>query len=186
MDWIATSYDVSVVAVLADRGSLHREPDRLRVTVWLGSKAEAMSFQSAGGNYDPQKQRAIGARVLADLPESEPMPFVVTGSFAAEARYQAYAHFKPEDCERLRVELADPLITAVRIWYDAVVFLETDAHVAQFAESAERERWTEIVWRAIHARDEFGAVPRDGFQIRLDSEQNFQENYEGSSYYYWL
>ena len=186
MEWIATSYGVSVVAVLADRGSLHREPDRLRVTVWLGSKAEENSFQSAGGNYDPQKQRAIGARVLTDLPRGEPMPFVVTTSFAAEARYQAYAHFKPDDCERLRAELAHPLIMAVRIWHDAVVFLEADAHVAQFAESTERERWTEIIWRAIHAGDEFGAVPRDGFQIRLDSEQNFQENYAGSSYYYWL
>lgn len=184
MEWIATSYGVSVVAVLADRGRQAPYDGVKRVTVWLDSKAEAESFRT-GGNFDRVKQQAIGARALAALPEGEPMPFVVTMSFAAEARREAHAHFTPQVCERLRAELAHPLVMAVRIWYDAVVFLETDAQVAQFAESAERERWTEIVWRAIHAGDEFGAVPRDGFQIRLDSEQNFQENYQGSSYYYW-
>ncbi|SKA89302.1 hypothetical protein SAMN06295879_1173 [Agreia bicolorata] len=186
MDWIAKRYGVSVVAVLADRGRLPREPNRLRVAVWLETDAEAARFDSKGGNYDSKKQRVIGTRVLADLSEDEPMPFVVPQSFAGEARSDIYLHFTPQDIERIKAELAHPLIRAVRIWTGAVVFLETDAQVAQFAESAERERWTDVIWRAIHKKDEFGAVPREAFSIRVDSEQTFQEKFEGNRYYYFL
>jgi hypothetical protein len=186
MAWIARKYGVSVVAVLADRGRLAREPNRLRVAVWLGSNDEAARFHSRSGNYDPRKQRAIGARVLADLSEDEPMPLIVPKSFAAEARSDIYLHFTPQEIERIKVELAHPLIKAVRIKTGVVVFLETDAQAAQFAESAERERWTDVIWRAIHEKDEFGAVPRDAFNIRIDSEQTFQERFEGNSYFYFL
>ena len=86
--------------------------------------------------------------------------------------------------------LVPGVLAGLALAYTGFGFLAVPAiiksQVTQFAASTERERWTEIIWRAIHARDEFGAVPRNGFQLRLDSEQNFQENYEGSSYYYWL
>jgi hypothetical protein len=186
MDWIATTYRVSVVAVLADRVSWGDIPDRLRVVVWFASDAETETFDDARHNYDSTKQRAIGTRVLADLPEGAPIPFVVPQSFAAEARSDIYGRFTPQDIERITAELAHPFIAAVRIWTRAVVFLETDAQVAQFAESAERERWTDVIWRAIHEKDEFGVVPRDAFAIGVDSEQTFNERFEGSSYYYFL
>ena len=186
MEWIATKYGVAVVAVLADRIWWGDELDRLRVAVWLESDAEAARFRSDSGNFDPVRQREIGNRVLSELSEGSPIPFVVTQSFAAEARSEAYGRFTPSELNRLRAELAHRLIVAVRIWHHAVVFLQTDAQVEEFAQGAEHARWTDVVWRAIHAKDEFGAVPREGFAITLDSEQNFQENFEGSSYYYFL
>lgn len=175
-DWVAARYDVEVVDVVEDVIQLGP-----RLVVWVRSPQEAQSFRTASGGYDARKQRAVGDAA------GRPGVFVIFCSADQELHDATLAAVGEAACTAVvAAVLDDPgsLWKAYPLFGGLFVFLHTDAQADALRDTPAAERVADALWTAAHARDEFGVVPRDGIRLTVDSKQNLDENFEGSSYYY--
>jgi hypothetical protein len=70
------------------------------------------------------------------------------------------------------------------------LFVYTDQQVFQLASSWDQHgaigptEWSASLFTLAQARDEFSYLTRDQISVRLDSKQNFDENYQSNWFYY--
>ena len=65
------------------------------------------------------------------------------------------------------------------------VFLHTSEQVAALERSPVRDQWDDAYFELAKSKDEFGYLDRRTTFVRLDSKENFDQNYAGNWYYYW-
>jgi hypothetical protein len=92
----------------------------------------------------------------------------------------------PSDLAEHAAALGDPTVVRIIAWNRVVILVPTDEDVERLRNGPEHERWAETLWQRFSARAVPRSIPRDLFRVQLDSQQNFEQNYAGSSYYYWL
>ncbi len=77
--------------------------------------------------------------------------------------------------------------SCTRRWepWPPVVFVHTDAQAQALREAGEPQRWSQRYADLVRGFDEFGYVRPEDVTIKVDSEETFQRDYQGSSYYYF-
>lgn len=82
--------------------------------------------------------------------------------------------------------LADPAVVRIIAWNRVVILVPTDADAERLRNGPEHVRWAEALWQRFSERAAPRVIPRAHFDVQLDSQQTFDEHYQGSTYYYWL
>lgn len=174
--WIEETYGVRVVETTLDR-----EHRRERLTVWVPTQEQAARFMVASGNWDREKQEEIAARVGRPV-------VVISAAVEPLLRRRTIESIDAQRLAATAAVLDDP----ATVWeLSAVlgkifVFLRTDAQVEALRGTAAHDRLVDALWQLASAGDEFGVLKRAEFLPVLDSKQNIDENFAGSTYYYFL
>ena len=63
---------------------------------------------------------------------------------------------------------------------EPVVFVHTDEQAAAIRASGLPIAWSDLWYQLVQPFDEFGYVTRDSIEIRVDSKQNFDDNFESN------
>ena len=175
--WIEERFALPVVETSFDQP--HSRP---RLVVWVRTAEHARVFTDATGNWDVATQDAIRAHL------GRPELSVIAHAADPVLRRRAMEAVG-EDRLRAAAAVLDDPATVERVFTAlgrVYVFLRTDAQVEALRGTAAHDRLTDALWSLVNAEDEFGVVPRDSFEPVLDSTQNLDENFDGSTYYYLL
>jgi hypothetical protein len=176
--WIEERFAVPVVETVVDRPH-----DRDRLVVWVRTEEEAGVFRNATGNWDARKQEAIREHL------GRPDLFVIAVAADPALRRRATAAVGDDRLTAASATVLGDPSTVDRVFAAlgrVHVFLHTDVQVEALRGTAAHTRLADALWLLVNAHDEFGVVPRESFDLVLDSRQNLDENFEGSTYYYLL
>ena len=69
---------------------------------------------------------------------------------------------------------------------NVVFFLYKDKHVKQYEERGFIDIWSEMYLGLLNRYDEFGFFTKDNFHVKLDSKENFDNNFNSNWYYYYV
>lgn len=69
---------------------------------------------------------------------------------------------------------------------DVVFFLYEDKQVRLYKERGFIDIWSEMYLDLLNRYDEFGFFTKETFHIRLDSKENFDNNFNSNWYYYYV
>ncbi|HET7355385.1 MAG TPA: hypothetical protein VFJ09_01785 [Nocardioidaceae bacterium] len=175
---------------------------RPRLDVVLERTDEQRQFLTAPYTYDPQIQartvrmflegtgprgrdrafqppagRSIGGELLVCFSSFEEVAVGEVHDLVSKEELEAFAQALDLGESYWRVErfMGTP----------PTVFVQTSEQVAALEGSPVRDQWDDAYFELAKSRDEFGYLDRRTTFVRLDSKQNFDENYAGNWYYYW-
>jgi hypothetical protein len=173
-------YGIRLLTVTADDvrvGDAHG-----RLALWAATPEDFAACRTGdGANYDPEKQRFA----LSLAPRGRWFVYFADWQREAASAFTANAG-RPADLEAARQLLDDDRIWKVDAAFGlVVVFLRTDAEVELLRGGAEAARWEQSLWEVFSAAGPRDLMPRERFRMRLDSKQNLDENFAGSTGYYW-
>ena len=175
----AAEFGMTVVNVTTDNVSVGGS--RGRLCLWGATASDDKSLSRASGNYDSAKQARVN-----ELAPGGPW-FVISADYEREA-FRAFVEESagPAQLEQARLLLADERICKLNAALGRVViFVHTDEQRHAVTHS-DRDAWEETLWKWFSSRATPGLARREQFRVEIDSKQNLDENFEGSSYYYWL
>ncbi|WP_229127248.1 hypothetical protein [Bacteroides stercoris] len=69
---------------------------------------------------------------------------------------------------------------------NVVFFLYEDKQVRQYKERGFIDIWSEMYLDLLNRYDEFGFFTKENFHIKLDSKENFDNNFNSNWYYYYV
>lgn len=179
VDVFAAKYGMTIVNVTTDDVTVRGSRGRLRL--WGATASDANALKAPSGNYDPAKQNRAN-----ELAPGGPW-FVISEDYETEA-FRAFVESgaTPAQLEEARVLLADNRIWKIGASFGRIViFVYTDEQ-RDSVSTADRDAWENAMWAWFSSLNPPGLAQRDRFRAEVDSKQNLDENYEGSSYYYWL
>lgn len=186
--WIESKWNVTVLNVIYDRANSLHTP---RLQVILEHKTHARKFHR-GVNFDRSKQSAIASRFLGIIGRESTYDFDVDGlfvvfsAFAPLAREEADNQISDEEVQSLKARIGNPDIWEISHCFGHVtIFFFTEAQVKRYETEGKKQEYARIYFEILKPHDEFGYLHRRDFEIDFDSKQNFDENYEGSWFYYY-
>lgn len=186
--WIAARWHVTVLNVLYDQVELlHGRP---RLQVIFEHSRERRTFLD-GPNFDATKQRAIAERFAQLVTDHTPARFsldglfVVFAAFAPLARVEADERITERDVQNLQRRLADEELWTIHRCFGLVTFMfYTHAQARSHEEAGLRDAYSDMYFDMLRSHDEFGYLSRPRFSVKFDSKENFDENYQGSWFFY--
>ena len=180
---------MTVLNVIYDgaRKSLHAP----RVQVILELDREAKQFRD-GLNFDRAKQKAIASKfveiVSCDKNHGYDLEglFVVFSAFAPLACEDADNQISDKEVEALKVRIGNPDLWVISRFFGYVTFMfYTDSQAQQYAEIGKKEEYASEYFQILKPYDEFGYLDQSRFRVKLDSKENFDQNYQGNWFYYY-
>ncbi len=208
-------FDGFVAAFREQFGSapLWLETDRMRqatatsprLNIVLERTRQYEEFLSAGGNFDPAKQRTV-ARLLAEnlsdaqlrslfrVPVVSPADldwaeetFVCFSEFERVAKQEAHASITAPELDTFTgaLGLGDRLWCTRCLSGPPIVFVHTEAQATELRTSPLPEGWADTYFTLVRTHDEFGYLERAEISIQVDSRENFEKTYDGNWYYYF-
>ena len=174
----ATNYGMTIVNVTTDDVTVRGSRGRLHL--WGATASDADALKSPSGNYDPARQARAN-----DLAPGGPW-FVISEDYETEA-FRAFVNRggTPAQREEARVLLADDRIWRVDASFGRImIFVHTDEQ-RDSVSLGDRDAWESALWTWFSSLNPPGLARRERFRVEVDSKQNLDENYEGSSFYYW-
>jgi hypothetical protein len=186
--WISSTRNVTVLNVIYDRrNSLHAP--RLQVIVEYQSHAEKFR---RGANFDRRQQDAIAKKFLEIIRRDDKCKFdvddlfVVFSAFAPIAKEEANGLISERDIRALKKRIANPDLWRIsRCFGDVTFFFFTDKQVKKYEENGKNCEYGTMYYELLKPHDEFGYLKRRYFKINFDSKQNFDDNFESNSFYYY-
>lgn len=182
----------------------HRVP---RLEICCERTAQANSFRVRGerySNFDSRKRKAVTAMFFELVPPSarrrlEPWGlrgaaggppddlFLFFSSFEEVALLEVHrrsTYFRLRPFAR-QLGLGAALWRTSRFDHEPVIFTHTDAQAEAFRAAGLPERWSDAYFALAKRHDKFGFLKRSDIDVRVDSKENLDRNYEGSFFYYW-
>ena len=179
VDAFAANYGMTIVNVTTDDVTVRGSRGRLHL--WGATASDADVLKKPSGNYDPAKQARAN-----ELAPGGPW-FVISEDYETEA-FRAFVESgaTPAQLEEARALLADDRVWRIGASFGRIViFVGTDEQ-RDSVSTADRDAWEATLWTWFSSLNPPGLARRERFKAEVDSKQNLDENYEGSSYYYWL
>lgn len=178
---------------------------RPRLEIVLERTEQYWAFIEPGVGYDPTKQQSIArmfadALVEADLPSMFGLPantpssyayadliFVVFTDFERLAKIESHGLVTPAEHERFAasLDLGDQLWQIRSLGLSPIIFVHTATQADTLAASPALKRWADEYFTLVKSHDEFDYIDRAEIEIKIDSKENFDANYQSNWYYYF-
>jgi len=192
-EWIDKTYGVKTINIFFDTID---EGTRPRLEICFEFEQEKAPFYNKNKlNHQRDAQQAIQDKLEEVLKEQDLLKtgyyftdnlWVIYGSFAPVAKWEANERVSQEDLLQLKKEINNSDLWEISNRFSGVVFfLHTDAQVKKYASSEARKIWTDKYFDLLNQYNEFGYFKREEFVIELDSKENFDKNYASNWYYYY-
>jgi hypothetical protein len=188
--WIDNKYGAKAINILHDTINDGEIP---RLQICFEFEREEAIFLNGNKSMDSSKQQAIAQEFtrmadMAKLPYRTRDLWVTYSAFEPIAKAEAMSKVPNEKIKQLQGSLQDEnlwLIMATSLGPRPGFFLYTDEQVKAYKESESVDKWTDLFYALLKDYDQFGYIQREGFEIYLDSKENFDTNYQGNWYYYF-
>ena len=190
-DWVDETFGVKTINIVYDTID---EGTRPRLELCFEFEKEKNGFLDREYlNYDGLKQKDIAlkfaqtmeAQGLQDQYPSDNV-WIIYGGFEPIARDEANSIIPQEGIDALKEKLqCKDLWTISRMFSGVTFFLYTDTQVKEYQSSHLRKQWADQYFDLLAPYNQFGYFKRETFDIRLDSKENFDNNYASNWYYYY-
>lgn len=200
----ASTFHIAPLWLETDTMPVPRESGvvRPRLDVILERSDEYRRFLTAPYNYDSRKQERI-VRMFLNGTTSEIRKRAFQPPSGARTSGELFVCFS--DFEETAVREVHNLVSKAELEAFAqgldlgeaywcierfmgtppTIFVHTAEQAAALNLSSVRDQWDDAYFELAKAKDEFDYLDRRTTFVRLDSKENFDENYAGNWYYYW-
>jgi hypothetical protein len=185
--WIEESHAAKVLNVRYDRPELLNRP---RLSVIFEREESRIQFMD-GANFKREKQAAVAEKFREIVAASPSLAFdtdhllVIFQSFEPVARTEANWNIERSELDEIRSNLAH--LSLWEIWpsWDSVTFFfQTDAELKSSAENGAQRSCRAAYGELMRPLDEFGYLRERPIEVRFNSKENLDRNYEGSLFLY--
>ena len=203
-DWIDKTFDVKTINIIFDL----LENEQPRLNICFETEYEQSKFIAQDNvNLDSERQRLIAQKFMSTeqstniitkekrfklirkLQKSKNLSnnvFVCYSAFQPIAMWEVNEKIPHSKIDELKKHLNNPNIWEISRAFNGVTFfLFTDQQVKEYEKSNFVKIWTDKYLDLIDQFDEFNYYKRDAFLIKLDSKENFDNNYKSNWYYYY-
>jgi hypothetical protein len=204
-EWIFQQYGSKVLNIYYDK--VKARPSFPRLSIIFEFKEDRSKFCDQKGDlyfFNEDKQKAIAAK-FKELLESQKGNFinkivarlknikyktkdllVTFTEYISPAKWAINSAISREEIQQLKEELNDPDIWEISRCFEYVTFFfYTDDQVAQAKSTDYIKHLAAKYFELLKNHDQFGYFQLDTFEIRVDSKENFDNNYESSWFYYY-
>lgn len=202
-DFIRIEFGVSPVNIIYDEFDSDKIP-RLNICFEFSQYVQQF-YDATGFRYDDQKKKLISDRFEQIIREQNSTlsvfsqfnrgeegkfrtdrVFIFFSSFNRIAMAEANESIPEERIRTLTAELNNKdLWTISRFGAGTTFFLYSDRQKKEYEEDGKRKFWADMYFGILKPYDEFGYFKREGFNIMLDSKENFDNQYQSNWYYYY-
>lgn len=206
-EWINREYDVNVLNIYYDFIQNGKRPRLNVILEFLCDKNKFNISTETFYGYDGEKQAAISVK-FNELLESESSKnrgflkrllsnkpnykydtndiLVTFGIFETVAKNEANSNIPEEKIQELKESINDNELWEIsRCFANTTFFFYTDVQLNQNKNNGKKEKLTELYYNLIKFYDEFDYIKKEDFLIFMDSKENFDNNYQGSWFYYY-
>ena len=188
--WISSTRRVNVLNVIYDRANSMHNP---RLQVILEHKSELFRFQKGYlGNFIAKEQKSIAKKFIEIIDRDGIQGFdldglfVVFSAFAPIAREDADQQVSDREIKELKLKIENPDLWEIsRCFGKVTFFFYTDDQVKLYEQRGMKELYAQRYFELLKPHDEFGYLSLGSYQVFFDSKENFDNNYEGSWFYYY-
>lgn len=166
-----------------------KKEDLINLTLWFKYEKEVNSLYKDRFVVDSRKRDRI-------LKQFKHIANEVCKSNSICISYQAFETLAKEEANNsiTQLEILDlkeklhcnDLWKISRCLANVVFFLYKDEQVRQYNEGGFIDIWSEMYLDLLNRYDEFGFFTKENFRIKLDSKENFDNNFKSSWYYYYV
>lgn len=192
-DDISAQYGIRPLNVLLEWVDTAR---RHRLMVIFERSNEAMVFKVDHFTNDPEKERSfinsamevLGAKRVSvgGWPVFRDRVFVIIKAFEPIARAECNDHVPAAEIERLTHRYAEEGLWEISRFGSVTTFMfQTDDMVEKIKQSGLGEELRAAYFQLEKPWDQFGYLQPTNQNVRFDSRENFEKNYEGNWYYYY-
>ena len=191
IDWIADKYGITPINICYEIIS-NGLP---RIEVVFETMVECSMFKTRIILNDKVKQAEVKEAFLDILSNEESKVsyeyktdrlLVIFSSFAPVARTYANNQITKESIEELKQKYADYGIWEIsRFSTSADIFFYTDKQLRENTESKITDEICREYFNLHKAHDKYGYLDWDEYELRFDSKENVDTNYEGNLFYYY-
>lgn len=188
-DWFRARYSVKVLNVQFDElKDSTGDRYRLRVIIADTRDYQKMYLDSHQPNDEYQKQISIEFRKLAlkhryaDKSKLEDL-FVTFVDFSDEAKVGA--NWRAEGEVRTQIKNQYPVVwDVVSMFSSSVVFYYSDTDIPANEKNGISKAIADTYYSILKKHDELGYLTRENINLKFDSKENLDRNYEGNLFYY--
>lgn len=186
--WIAESYGVPVLNLVYKSSTPVGKPS---LKLILEHEQEAAQFRK-GLTVDPHKRSAIEGK-LSEIQTRTGCKdirshglLVVASAFAPLALEEADECIQESEIDALLGTIDNPDIWQIsRNFGVATFFFYTSKQVRQYERMGKRREYSDLYSELVATYDEFGYLRRSEYEVKFDSKENFDKNYQGNWFYYY-
>lgn len=183
-DFIRERFSVQVINV-----TYTKRQDSINLTLWFKYENEAISFYKDRFVIDSRKRDTI-------LKQFKQIANMENKSDSIYLCYQAFETLAKEDINKSITQLeilelkeklyCNDLWEISRCLANVVFFLYKDKQVRQYKERGFIDIWSKMYLDLLNRYDVFGFFTKENFHIKLDSKENFDNNFNSNWYYYYV
>ncbi len=180
-EWIGDRYGVTVLNLIHDKPDLS---DKMRLQVIVELEGEMAAFRD-GFNFDETKQNEVAKEFCGIFPNTSADLFVIFSSFAHIAKQEANYRISEKEIGQIEREIANQDLWAIhKQFFGATLFFYTEKQKDKYEKAGLRRRYSDLYYQHLTKYDEFGYISKADFWVLFDSKENFDQNYNGSWFYY--
>lgn len=183
-DYIQERFSVQVINVICTK----RE-DSINLTLWFKYEKEANSFYKERFVVDFRKRNMILTQFkqIANMENKSDSIYLSYQAFETLAKEEANNSITQREILELKEKLhCNDLWEISRCLANVVFFLYKDKQVRQYKERGFIDIWSKMYLDLLNRYDEFGFFTKENFRIKLDSKENFDNNFNSNWYYYYV
>lgn len=202
--WMSKTYNVVVLNIVE---TFMSHNNNIRISVHLETQQDALKFhehQDWCGNFDTLKQTEIAKKyletrhltkttIVKTFSEAFKRPptlsdiFVSFSTFEPIAKADANSNIPEQHIDALYSKTKYPEIWKIsRYFGSTTLFVFTNKQLYQFKNTTKYTSIENAYFQLLKTYDTFNYWKRRDFKLKIDSKQNFDTNFDGSWYHYYL
>ena len=192
--WISENYKVNVLDI---QEKFNEHDNGVRIAIHIETLKGELKLKMSEhwfSDIDPKKQREIAEKYIQirnSLNDHKKSPktndvFVVCFAFEQLAKEEVNLLIPEKRIEKIYKELnLTEIWTISRCFENATLFVYEDGQKDKIKNSAKFKIIEDKYFDLLNEYDEFNYWKREKFEIRIDSKQNFDDNYESNWIHYY-
>ncbi|RKD86393.1 hypothetical protein [Mangrovibacterium diazotrophicum] len=183
-NWMVLTYSISPLNVTYEIIEVTKRP---RVMIILEREKEKNAFYRDMYFLDSEKEKTIVNWLKTNLGSKLDLDnlFIVIKDFESIAKDEANNLIPEYRIEELIKNLdINDLWKIFRLWYDTTFFFYTDKQIEEYSKKGIEKYLADCYFDLLKEYDEFDYIKREDFKIKLDSKENFDNNYQSNWFYY--
>ncbi|CAM3103625.1 hypothetical protein [Flavobacterium frigoris] len=186
-NWIEIRFGVKPLNIVYDILEHNKRP---RLQVIFEKYNDIVSFKAENGLFPNSERQSIVENAFRNLIRNDKKYFtdnlyVIFNSFEPIAKEEANSKINNLKLDKLKEDLKSEEIWEIRKNFNSgIFFFYTDEALNKNNNIETKQKFKNEYFQLIKECDEFGYLDEVNFSIKLDSKENFDNNYQSNWFYY--
>ena len=186
--WIDDKFGVKPLNIVYDILEHNKRP---RLQVIFEKYKDNIPFKAENGLFPNSDRQLIILNAFKDLIHNDTKftadnLYVIFSSFEPIAKEEANGKINNQKLDKLKEDLKGYQIWKIeRNFSTGIFFFFTNEQLKKNDNNETKNKFKSEYLKLIKESDEFGYIDNLNFSIKLDSKENFDENYQSNWFYYY-